>query len=116
MSATDKAIYQQVYSDLTRVLPQGRVSRNLLRRLAMGTDASFYRLVPEIVVEIDDVAQLQGLLAVTRQHRVAVTFRAAGTSLSGQAVTDSVLVCLAWGWQDLEVIEQGYHPTKCHTK
>jgi D-lactate dehydrogenase len=107
MTETDKDIYHQVYTDLSRALPEDRVSRNLLRRLAMGTDASFYRLVPEIVVEVNDVTEVQALLAVTREHRVAVTFRAAGTSLSGQAVTDSVLVCLAWGWQDLEVIEQG---------
>jgi D-lactate dehydrogenase len=107
MSEIAKSVYQRVYKDLSQVIPGDRVSCNLLRRLAMGTDASFYRLVPEIVVEVNDIAEVQALLAVTRQHRVAVTFRAAGTSLSGQAVTDSVLVCLGWGWQQLEVIEQG---------
>ncbi len=63
MSETAK----HVYSDLSRVLPGDMVSCNLLRRLAMATDASFYRLVPEIVVEV------QAVLAVTRQHRVAVS-------------------------------------------
>lgn len=36
--------------------------------------------------------EIRRLLPVAKKHGVPVTFRAAGTSLSGQALTDSVLL------------------------
>ena len=50
--------------------------------------------MPKIVAQVNSESEIAALLALAHQHRVAVTFRAAGTSLSGQAVTDSVLVTL----------------------
>jgi D-lactate dehydrogenase len=52
------------------------------------------------------VAEIQALLAAARRHGTPLTFRAAGTSLSGQAVTDSVLVQLA-GWKGRRVLDGG---------
>ncbi|MEI7606322.1 MAG: FAD-binding and (Fe-S)-binding domain-containing protein [Rhodospirillaceae bacterium] len=102
MTTPNKAIpmpdYAAVIRDLARVLPADRVFTDPLRRLAYGTDASFYRLVPQAVVEAADEAELGRVLAVCRRHRAPVTFRAAGTSLSGQAVSDSVLITLGRGW------------------
>src|SRR5262245_63967328 len=43
------------------------------------------------------------MLAVCARHRASVTFRAAGTSLSGQAITDSVLVMLGDRWRAIRV-------------
>src|SRR4029079_903792 len=43
------------------------------------------------------------LLADCARHGTPVTFRAAGTSLSGQAISDSVLVLLGDGWRRAEV-------------
>ena len=70
------------------------------RMLAFGTDASFYRLVPKIVVKVNTPEEVAHLLRTAGPLRIPVTFRAAGTSLSGQAVTDSVLVMLAGGWRN----------------
>ena len=39
--------------------------------------------------------EIQKILPIARKHEVPVTFRAAGTSLSGQALTDSVLLKLS---------------------
>jgi D-lactate dehydrogenase len=39
------------------------------------------------------------LLGIASRFPVPVTFRAAGTNMSGQAVTDSVLLVLAGGWR-----------------
>ncbi|SET24963.1 FAD-binding and (Fe-S)-binding domain-containing protein [Thalassotalea agarivorans] len=77
------------------------------RRFAYGTDASFYRMVPKLIVVVDDIAQMQFLLRCAYVCHVPVTFRAAGTSLSGQAITDSVLILLSDNWQDLSVSEEG---------
>lgn len=64
---------------------------------AYGTDASFYRLNPRIVVKIASEAEAQRILPLALKHNTPVTFRAAGTSLSGQAVTDSVMLKLSHG-------------------
>ena len=81
------------------VLPAGRVITDPLRRLAYGTDASFYRLVPRVVVVVETEAEVRAVLAVCREQRAPLTFRAAGTSLSGQAISDSVLLLLGDGWR-----------------
>ena len=39
--------------------------------------------------------EIQKILPIATRHGVPVTFRAAGTSLSGQAITDSVLLKLS---------------------
>jgi len=88
---------------LRAALPAARVITDPLRRLAYGTDASFYRLVPQVVVIADDEAQVQATLAVCRAQRAPLTFRAAGTSLSGQAISDSVLLVLGDGWRGVEL-------------
>jgi D-lactate dehydrogenase len=94
-------------SQLRAILPADRVIVDELRRLAYGTDASFYRLLPEVVVVVNTEAEVQALLALCRKEKKPVTFRAAGTSLSGQAITDSVLMILGDGWKKHEIIEGG---------
>jgi len=44
---------------------------------------------------------------LSKRLRIPVTFRAAGTSLSGQAVTESVLVVLAGAWKKYSVLDNG---------
>jgi D-lactate dehydrogenase len=88
---------------LARILPPGQVISDPLRRLAYGTDASFYRLTPEVVAVLESEQEVQALLQVTRALGRPVTFRAAGTSLSGQAVTDSVLALIGEGFATCEI-------------
>ena len=88
---------------LHEVLPAARVITDELRRLAYGTDASFYRLLPQVVVIVDDEHEVLCALAACRRHGAPLTFRAAGTSLSGQAISDSVLLVLGDGWRGASV-------------
>ncbi|MDO8438971.1 MAG: FAD-binding protein, partial [Telluria sp.] len=88
---------------LTRILPPRQVITDKLRRLAYGTDASFYRMIPEVVAVVESEAEVQALLQAARAHRRPVTFRAAGTSLSGQAVTDGVLALIGEGFATCEI-------------
>jgi D-lactate dehydrogenase len=85
------------------IVPAQRLITDPLRLLAYGTDASFYRLVPRLVVVVECEDEVVSLLALCRSLEIPVTFRAAGTSLSGQAVTDSVLVLLGDGWKRCEI-------------
>ena len=90
-------------SALTRILPAKQVITDNLRRLAYGTDASFYRLTPEVVAVVESEQEVQALLQAAREHGKPVTFRAAGTSLSGQAVTESVLALIGEGFATCEI-------------
>ncbi|HBJ29293.1 FAD-linked oxidase C-terminal domain-containing protein, partial [Cobetia sp.] len=67
----------------------------------------FYRLVPQLVVRVHDEQELGHVLRECRARKLPVTFRAAGTSLSGQALTDSVLIQLGGEWRGAKVLEQG---------
>jgi hypothetical protein len=88
MRAADPA----VVGDLERILSPGRVLSRPIDRLGRSTDASIYRLVPEAVVRPRGTGELRDLFAWARRRGRHLTFRAAGTSLSGQAVSDDVLV------------------------
>ena len=88
---------------LLRILPKSRVIIDDLRRLAYCTDASFYRMIPEVVAVIESEVEVRALMQAALKHRCPVTFRAAGTSLSGQGVTDSVLALIGEGFATCEI-------------
>lgn len=88
---------------LSKILPERQVITDNLRRLAYGTDASFYRMVPELVAVVESESEVQELLQVARAHSRPVTFRAAGTSLSGQAVTDGILALIGESFATCEI-------------
>ncbi|PKO36196.1 MAG: 4Fe-4S ferredoxin [Betaproteobacteria bacterium HGW-Betaproteobacteria-6] len=87
---------------LSKLLPDHQVITDDLRRLAYGTDASFYRLTPEVIAVIENEAEARQVLQTARQHKRPVTFRAAGTSLSGQAITDGILALIGEGFATYE--------------
>jgi D-lactate dehydrogenase len=74
---------------------------------AYASDASVYRLVPQAVVRAQTLDQVGALFALCRRERLPMTFRTAGTSLSGQAVTDGLLVDLSRHWRQVEVLDGG---------
>ena len=88
---------------LSRILPHRQVIADPLRRIAYGTDASFYRMVPEVVAVVETEQEVQALLQVARAHCRPVAFRAAGTSLSGQAITDGVLALIGENFATCEI-------------
>ena len=91
--------HEQLHRDLQLFIPATRLISDPLRTLAYGTDASLYRLIPKLVVRVESEDEMRRILALAHRHGTPVTFRAAGTSLSGQAVTDSVLLQLGDGWR-----------------
>ena len=78
-----------------------------IERLAWGTDAGFYRLVPEEVLMPADVAEVVEIVRRAKREGKHITFRAAGTSLSGKAITDSLLVVCGKKWEGYEVLDGG---------
>ena len=99
--------YKSFYEALLPVIPKERMFHDALSTLAYGTDASFYRLIPKLVIRARDEREIAAILHQADQQNIPVTFRAAGTSLSGQAVSDSVLVLVSHGWQHWKVLDEG---------
>lgn len=99
--------YNSFLKEIRHLIPESRVYTDELRRLAWGTDASFYRLVPQIVIRSDSEAEISGILKAAQAHRLPVTFRAAGTSLSGQSISDSILVVAGKHWEKYEILDHG---------
>jgi len=100
--------YAELVLDLRRRIPENRLFTDPLRTYAFGTDASFYRLTPQVVVKVRDEADVRHVLGACRRRGLPLTFRAAGTSLSGQALSDSVLVLLDEdGWRRSRVSAGG---------
>ena len=54
-----------------------------------------------------DIGEIETLFRLSQQQRIPLTFRAAGTSLSGQAVTDGILVDVSRHWSKLRVEDGG---------
>ena len=94
-------------AEVHRLIPRERLFDDPLSTLAFGTDASFYRLIPKLVVRVESEVEVVRLLELASASRVPVTFRAAGTSLSGQAISDSVLIVLGDGWSGREIRANG---------
>ncbi|MGO2710618.1 FAD-binding and (Fe-S)-binding domain-containing protein [Pseudomonas helleri] len=93
--------------DAERLIPDDRRFTDPLSTLAFGTDASFYRLIPQLVIRVESEDEVVELLNLARRDQVPVTFRTAGTSLSGQAISDSVLIVLGDNWNGKVIREQG---------
>src|SRR4051794_32348668 len=83
---------EQIAADLAALIGSEQVLAKLIERTMKAGDASIYRLVPRVVVLPRHVADVKAILAYCRENVLYLTFRAAGTSLSGQAVTDGILV------------------------
>ncbi len=78
-----------------------QVYKDLIRRFAWGTDGSFYRKTPKVVVRSESEQDVQKVLRDALRDGDSVTFRAAGTSLSGQSVSDSVLMVAGKSWEKM---------------
>ena len=97
--------YQKFKNALSKRIDSKRILDNPLQTLAYGTDASFYRLIPKIVILAHNETEVVEIITQAKLLDIALTFRAAGTSLSGQAITDSVLVVATHGWKNFKLLE-----------
>ena len=95
--------YTEFLREAQTFIPQERIYTDELRRLAWGTDAGFYRLIPQIVIRSKDEGEVSQLLRLATRYKLPVTFRAAGTSLSGQAISDSILIVAGKHWEGYSI-------------
>ena len=93
----------QFLSELKQYLPSDRIYTDELRTLGWGTDASFYRQIPKVVIRSDGEEEISKIVKTCQKYKMPYTFRAAGTSLSGQSCTDSVLIVAGKHWEKYEL-------------
>ena len=79
----------------------------LINSLAWGTDAGFYRLLPETVVHPDSETDIIRLIQQANNEHRHITWRAAGTSLSGQAISDDILAVVGKKWEKYTILDNG---------
>jgi D-lactate dehydrogenase len=93
--------------ELSAILPASRVHTRLIDRIAYANDASYFHLVPQAVVQPNSISEIQALFKLSQQTRIPMTFRAAGTNLTGQAITDGILVDISKHWGKYTVEDGG---------
>lgn len=99
---------RDLVTSLEHALPRdGGVRSSLSHRLAVAPDASHYVLIPQAVAAPTTAAEVAALMRVCSGRRTPLVFRSGGTSLSGQAITDGVLVDVRSGFRGLEVLDGG---------
>jgi D-lactate dehydrogenase len=92
---------------LTALLGPGKVLGDVLDLVRYASDAGPYRFVPQAVAVPDSVQDVVRLLAYARRERRNLVFRAAGTSLAGQAQGEDVLVDVRRHFSGVEVEADG---------
>ncbi|MDT0184036.1 FAD-binding and (Fe-S)-binding domain-containing protein [Microbacterium sp. ARD31] len=107
MSPTDTLVAPDV-SLITALEQSGaHVGTRATDRLAGAHDASHYLLTPQAVATARGIDDVSRIMAATRAAGVPMTFRSGGTSLSGQAGTDGILVDTRKGFRRIDVLEGG---------
>ncbi|GAA2813072.1 FAD-binding and (Fe-S)-binding domain-containing protein [Streptomyces showdoensis] len=93
--------------ELTAVLGPGKVLSKISDLVRYASDASPYRFVPQVVVVAEDIDDVSAVLSYAHGKGREVVFRAAGTSLNGQAQGEDILVDVRRHWAGVEVLDGG---------
>ncbi len=98
-------------SRLIAVCGAENIFADLVDRSQWAADASIYHLVPRVVVIPTTSEMVCMALSVAAEQRVPVCFRAGGTSLSGQAITDGILIVVSRHLRGITVHADGQSVT-----
>ncbi|MDA5285146.1 FAD-binding and (Fe-S)-binding domain-containing protein [Streptomyces sp. Isolate_45] len=94
-------------AELTELLGPEKVLWKVSDLVRYATDASPYRFVPQVVVIAEDIDDISAVLSYAHGKQRDVVFRAAGTSLNGQAQGEDILVDVRRHWTGVEVLDGG---------
>ena len=94
-------------TDLLEALGESKVSQDPLDLAAVAPDASHYLLTPSVLVRAGSTSDVAAAMAAAKRYKVAVNFRSGGTSLSGQGLTNGVMVDTRRSFRGIEVLDGG---------
>jgi D-lactate dehydrogenase len=101
---------------VTNALPPGivdaiadaaRLKTRLIDRVAYASDASHFLLTPRAVVVAVDTDEVGRILRAAVADGMPVTFRSGGTSLSGQASGEGLMIDVRQRFRDIDVLDGG---------
>ncbi|WP_419677992.1 FAD-binding and (Fe-S)-binding domain-containing protein [Aliarcobacter lanthieri] len=95
--------YKQFFDEISTKISVEKIFTDKLHTLAYGTDASFYRLIPKIVIKTDNAKEVEEIIKLANTMNLSITFRAGGTSLSGQAISDSILIITSRNFSNFKI-------------
>lgn len=98
---------ESLRADLAALLGPDKVLHTVSDLVKYASDASPYRFVPQVVVVAEDVDDVSAVLSYAHGHGRNVVFRAAGTSLNGQAQGEDILVDVRRHWSGVAVLDDG---------
>ncbi|MGW1375136.1 FAD-binding and (Fe-S)-binding domain-containing protein [Streptomyces sp. NPDC002446] len=93
--------------DLIALLGPDKVLHKVSDLVRYASDASPYRFVPQVVVVAEDLDDVSAVFSYAHGKGRNVVFRAAGTSLNGQAQGEDILVDVRRHWAGIEVLDDG---------
>ncbi|WP_328581197.1 FAD-binding and (Fe-S)-binding domain-containing protein [Streptomyces sp. NBC_00370] len=93
--------------ELVALLGPDRVLSKISDLVRYASDASPYRFLPQVVVVPRDIGEISAVLGYAHREGREVVFRAAGTSLNGQAQGEDILVDVRRHWTGVEVLDDG---------
>lgn len=96
-----------IADELSKILDSNKISDKFIDRHAHAADAGFYFLLPEAIVFPDCIDDIIALFSFCSAKRIPLTFRAGGTSLSGQSITDGILVDISRSYKKIQPLENG---------
>jgi D-lactate dehydrogenase len=97
----------QIRQLLQEQIDPERILIRPIELVAFASDASFYRLIPRAVIQPQTSEEIKRLFHFSHEYEIPLVFRAGGTSLSGQAITDGILVDIGRYWRNVRVEQNG---------
>lgn len=112
VSNTSEALNSPYTNALEHMLAETRAhaldsSVKEIDRLAISHDASHYLLVPAGIVRPDSAEAVADIFRAASAFNLPLTFRSGGTSLSGQASGDGLMVDTRRNFKKIEVLDGG---------
>ncbi len=89
------------------VAEASRIKTRAIDRVAYASDASHFLLTPNAVIVAEDAAEVAAILQAASATESRVTFRSGGTSLSGQASGDDILIDTRRAFRRIDVLDGG---------
>ncbi|MBE0535384.1 MAG: anaerobic glycerol-3-phosphate dehydrogenase subunit C [Phycisphaerae bacterium] len=86
-----KKTSEQIGADLSGLV-KGDVRIDIFSRIAFGTDASIYQILPQCVVSPKDTADVAAVVRYAAANDIPVVGRGAGSGLAGEALCDGIVL------------------------
>jgi D-lactate dehydrogenase len=95
------------FQEIFNFLPSENIKTRLIDLVAYASDAGFYHLQPKVIVFPCSESDIKQIFIVSKQYKLPITFRTGGTSLSGQSITDGILVDLSRHFRNIQIENEG---------